>query len=70
MTEDMETAASARVSGAKQVDAAERYNEPGKFSAFVGWEWTVIRAGRIFIASSSPQANCGNRKEISSVHRK
>lgn len=23
-----------------QVDAAERYNEPGKFTAFIGWEWS------------------------------
>ncbi len=24
----------------KQIDAAERYNEPGYFSAFIGWEYT------------------------------
>ncbi|MAZ87378.1 MAG: hypothetical protein CL693_07025 [Cellvibrionaceae bacterium] len=25
---------------ALQIDAAEKYNEPGKFSAIIGWEWT------------------------------
>ena len=43
---DMETTAIRQSIWGKQVDAAERYNEPGKFTAFIGWEWTVHPGGK------------------------
>jgi hypothetical protein len=43
---DMETTAIRQNIWGKQVDAAERNNEPGKFTAFIGWEWTVHPGGK------------------------
>jgi hypothetical protein len=31
---------------AESVDAAENHNEPGKFTAFIGWEWSSIPNGQ------------------------
>lgn len=35
-----------QTSWAGQVAAAEKYNEPGKFTALIGWEWTSAPDGR------------------------
>ncbi|HET9131556.1 MAG TPA: DUF3604 domain-containing protein, partial [Terriglobia bacterium] len=43
---DMETTAIRQNIWGKQVDAAERNNEPGKFTALIGWEWTVHPGGK------------------------
>ena len=39
-TTAMETAAWSDI-----VDAAERHNEPGKFTSLIGWEWSSIPIG-------------------------
>jgi len=40
MLRDFHTPDIIRTSWNTQIDAAERYNEPGKFTAFIGWEWS------------------------------
>ena len=37
---DLQTEASRRASWSEHVDAAEKHNQPGKFTALIGWEWS------------------------------
>jgi hypothetical protein len=43
-----------------EIDAAERYNEPGVFTAFAGWEWSAQPESRnlhrVVFSPSSPEA--------------
>jgi hypothetical protein len=64
MTKDMETTAIRQGIWGKQVDAAERNNEPGKFSAFVGWEWTVHPGGKNLHRVVFTTANAATAKKF------
>jgi len=40
-----DTNAMEQISWNEIVDAAERHNDPGKFTSFIGWEWSSIPTG-------------------------
>ena len=62
--QDMETTAIRQGIWGKQVDAAERNNEPGKFTAFVGWEWTVHPGGKNLHRVVFTTANAATAKKF------
>src|SRR4029079_8485158 len=49
---------------AKQVDAAERHYQPGKFTTFVVWEWTVHPGGKNLHRVVFTTANAATAKKF------
>jgi hypothetical protein len=61
LVKDLETVEIRRGSWAENVDAAERNNHPGRFTALIGWEWSSAPGGQnlhrvVFTSSNAATA--------------
>ena len=50
-------------------DTADKYNEPGKFTAMIGWEWTSHPRGANLHPDCSDTGQCRNRAKIPAVFK-